>query len=190
MRTREEIMADMLLAFIHYSEYHEVITEELRRRLTVPQYFTCNDFAHFDLQCCTICHTSYPHYDMWDVTLCDDSHAWVCQPLVFLLMRQIHIRGSSKEEKLLTEILGPEPEDKHSDALTAAYSDAVTDDEKLLCCLRYLHHDYGRLAKDSSRSAEEIVANAKNETGNPLLSKPARYARVAGGREGNLEEPD
>jgi hypothetical protein len=39
---------------------------------------TCEDFKHLNTECCPICHTAYPHYDMQLLTPPHGRIAWVC----------------------------------------------------------------------------------------------------------------
>jgi len=39
---------------------------------------TCADFPDIGVTCCSICHSFYPHYDMYLEDMPDGSKAWVC----------------------------------------------------------------------------------------------------------------
>jgi hypothetical protein len=78
-------------AHLRSGGYADVIVAEMRhnRLPNANRYFTCDDFACFDVKCDDLCHSHYSHYDSWIVTLADGSFAWVCDPLKDLLTRQI-----------------------------------------------------------------------------------------------------
>ena len=82
--------------------YFKEIEVELAKRLTEESYLTCEDFDHFDVTCCDTCHTCYPHDEMWIVVLSDGRHAWVCDSIKHILMRQTDLTPVSPEtEKAL-----------------------------------------------------------------------------------------
>jgi hypothetical protein len=56
----------------------EIVIPELDRRLPEGDIKTCEDFKYLNVECCDTCHTFYPHYDMYLVTLPDCSRAWIC----------------------------------------------------------------------------------------------------------------
>lgn len=78
--------------------YAAVIVTEMRenRLPDAGAYFTCDDFACLNVKCNGLCHTHYSHYDSWVVTLADGSFAWVCDPLMEVLTRQINDRRIDK----------------------------------------------------------------------------------------------
>ena len=67
--------------------YSLIIEAELIRRLT-EEVLTCEDFDYFDAKCCAAACESDPHYEMIDVVMDDDRHAWVCCNLRNILIRQ------------------------------------------------------------------------------------------------------
>jgi hypothetical protein len=157
--------------------YPAIITDELERRLTDHEYLTCTSFDHLDVNCCASCHTGYPHYDMYDVTLDDGRHAWVCCPIRNILMRRVKTEGNPNEErpvKIFEEILGGAP-DPVVDRLNAANLAAKTDEDHLRYCLTYAHHVYGR--KRGHKTLETLVNRALRLPG----CGPAKNSKLAGG---------
>jgi len=153
-------VVDKLIA--EREEYSTVITAELEKRLTEEAYLTCEDFDHFDVNCCDTCHTCYPHYEMWVVVLSDGRNAWVCDSIRRILMRETKVVPSSPEEeekfKLLREIFGGNTPDPVEDALHEATLAATSDEERLYYCLRYAHHTYKR--KRGHQTVESLVSLA------------------------------
>jgi hypothetical protein len=67
-----------------YSEepdYEESIIAELLSKLPDTDIKTCDDFKHLNVECCDLCHTSYPQYKMHLVDLPDGGKAWICYPV-------------------------------------------------------------------------------------------------------------
>lgn len=158
--------------------YSSVIVEELERRLTEHQYLTCVDFDHFDVNCCANCHTGYPHYDMYDVTLDDGRHAWVCCPIRHILMREVRMIGGPVAEerlKLLQDIFGCPP-DPVEEKLHLANLAAKTDEERLSYCLMSAHHVYGR--RRGHNNIDALVSRALRLPGRG----PARGCQLSGNR--------
>jgi hypothetical protein len=54
------------------------VIAELEDRLPEGDIKTCEEFEYLRAECCDNCHTSYPHYDMYLVSLPDGSHGWIC----------------------------------------------------------------------------------------------------------------
>ena len=92
---------------------------ELEKRLTEKDYLTCEDFDHFDVDCCDTCHTCYLDSEMWIVVLSDGRHAWVCDSVEQILMRRTKTVPSSPEQekklKLLAEIFGGSGNASHTE---------------------------------------------------------------------------
>ncbi len=131
--------------------YSTVITAELEKRLTEETYLTCEDFDHFDVNCCDTCHTCYPHYEMWVVVLSDGRNAWVCDSIRGILTR----------------------ETKVEDALHEASLAVTSDEERLYYCLQYAHHTYKR--KRGHETVESLVSLALSLPGRG----PAQSSKLA-----------
>ena len=73
---------------------------------------TCSDFGHLNIQCCEICHTFYPHYEMSLVDVEGGGNAWICCAMDRALNPQRHSRlESSAEYKMLEMIFGGNNQD-------------------------------------------------------------------------------
>ncbi len=150
-------------------EYSPIIRAELEKRLTEPTYFTCADFEHFDINCCTAACESEPHYEMIDVILDDGRHVWVCCFIRNILIRRTRKPRSpdpapdgEERARLLGDIFGWKSE-PIEDELHAANMAATSDEEKLYYCLKYAHHKSGRTRGDES--VESIVQRARSLPG-------------------------
>jgi hypothetical protein len=99
---------------------------------------------------------------MWVVKLSDGRHAWVCDPIKDILMRQTGIMPVPPEVKkalkLLDEIFGGSDPDPIRDSLHDGAMAASSDEEKLYYCLKYAHHLRGR--KRGDEPLEELVSQA------------------------------
>jgi hypothetical protein len=161
-------------------EYPNILRRVLEERLSASEYLTCEDFAVFDVGCCPSCHDSVcEHYDMYQVTLADGRHAWVCCPMKSILFRQTKKDNDGsdpdfeKKAELLAEIFNSSP-DPVQEELHRASLAATTDEQRLTCSLRYAHHTYGR--KDGTETAETLVKRALRL---PVCG-PATRATIAG----------
>ena len=68
---------------------------------------TCSDFSHLRTECCVICHTFSPHYEMSLLDVEDGGKAWICCAMDRALNPQKHSRlRSSTAYKTLATILG------------------------------------------------------------------------------------
>ena len=76
--TKEEIIAKIISDLSCPSDYLDVVTAELRRRLPNQPLNTCDDFAFLSEKCCETCHTFYAHYDMDLIQSPEGGWAWVC----------------------------------------------------------------------------------------------------------------
>ena len=90
--TKDEIIAASLLAMRRVQgllaareagdgntdEYEDVVIAALAERLPEGDIKTCDDLRHLGIECCNICHTSYPHYDMYLERVPDGRRCWVC----------------------------------------------------------------------------------------------------------------
>jgi hypothetical protein len=142
--------------------YSPVIEAELIMRLTEDTFLTCEDFDHFDVKCCEAACESDPHYEMIDVILDDDRHAWVCCNLRNVLIRQTEPPPSNDPEAVEKKRLWGEifdwKADPVADRLHAANMAAESDEEKLYYTLKYAHHTSGR--KRGHKILETIVQRA------------------------------
>jgi hypothetical protein len=60
------------------AEYiRDVLLPEMQKRLPEGEITTCHDLQ-LDVECCSICHGFYPHYDMDAVQLPDGRNGWIC----------------------------------------------------------------------------------------------------------------
>ena len=114
--------------------YSPIIRAELAKRLTEEVYLTCEDFAHFGVECCEAACESEPHYEMIDVVLDDDQHAWVCCPIRDILIRQTEKPPPNDPEakeklRLWGEIFNWKS-DPVAEEMHAANMSAVSDREK------------------------------------------------------------
>ena len=127
--------------------YSPIIKAELIKRLSEETYLTCSDFAHFGVKCCDAACESEPHYEMSDVILADDRHAWVCCKICDLLIRRTKEPyddpEEEKEEKLWREAFGLKPDPVEEELHEAAIT-AKSDGQKLFYCLRYSDHKAGK----------------------------------------------
>jgi hypothetical protein len=182
--TREQIIDEIIEAQIRKigsdtsaAERESYLADQRRvllERLTETDYIVCSDFD-LDVLCCSSCHM-YATYDMWDITLADGRHAWVCDPYRHILMRKICVKPSpdSREEmRLLDEIFGganvPDPA---VETLNAALQSARSDSEKVRLCLQYVHHFYGRIR--GTLSIQELLRRNFRLIG----SAPAIQAKI------------
>jgi hypothetical protein len=134
-----------------------IIHAELIKRLTVEAYLTCEDFAYFDVKCCDAACESEPHYEMIDVILADDRHAWVCCRIRNILIRRTKKAPSNDPEMEKTAKRWAKAFGRKSDPveeqLHAANTAATSDEEKLLYCLKYADHKAGRKRGDKKLKA-------------------------------------
>ena len=67
---------------------------------------TCGDFSHLRTECCEICHTFSPHYEMSLLDVEGGGKAWICCAIDRALNPQKHSRlSSSAAYKTLATIL-------------------------------------------------------------------------------------
>jgi hypothetical protein len=114
---------------------------------------------------------------MWIVVLDDGRHAWVCDAIKDILMRQTKFVPSTPDVeealRLLDEIFGGSEPDRIGDALHAASMAANSDEEKLYYCIKYAHHKGNR--KRGHKTVETLVNRALRLPGRG----PARRAMTA-----------
>jgi hypothetical protein len=190
--------------------YADIIIAELRqKRLTdANRYFTCRDFTCFDVKCCPhSCHGHYSHYDASVVTLADRSFAWVCCRLTTILTRDIGRRDKDPvavaryneysvncyqshpkrlqlpvyELDLPTALKSIGPDEDYLNALVEANKAAESDDIKLKCCLRYVHHLYGRKGP-GRQTIDALVSLCKTDGRYRSISAPAIDWEIAGSK--------
>jgi hypothetical protein len=67
---------------------------------------TCSDFGHLHTECCEICHTLSPHYEMSLLDVEGSGKAWICCAMDRALNPQKHSQlASSAAYKTLATIL-------------------------------------------------------------------------------------
>jgi hypothetical protein len=101
-KTIQECTADAL-----YKE--EVIWPELQRILPRADLQTCADFCQLEADCCSTCHSFYPHYEMTLFEHSESGYAWVCCAVYAKLHGQ---SGGSEAAELLAAVFSPLPEDE------------------------------------------------------------------------------
>ena len=188
--------------------YEDMIIAELRqKRLSeAHQYLTCEDFSCFDVKCCPhSCHGHYSHYDGSVVTLANGSFAWLCCRLTTILTRVISARVKDPvavarynefavtcyqshpnrhqvpvyDLDLPSAIKRIGPDEDYLNALVEANKSAESDEIKLKCCLRYVHHLYGR--KGPARQPIDAIVNlCKTDSRYKDISAPAINCEIAG----------
>jgi hypothetical protein len=68
---------------------------------------TCTDFSHIHTECCEICHTFYPHYEMSLLDVEGGGKAWICCAMNRALNPQKYSPlASSAAYKTLAAMLG------------------------------------------------------------------------------------
>jgi hypothetical protein len=68
---------------------------------------TCSDFSHLHTECCEICHTFSPHYEMSLLDVEGGGKAWICCAMDRALNPQKHSQlASSAAYITLAKILG------------------------------------------------------------------------------------
>ena len=152
MKTRKQIIDQTLKAHEEIcggpDAYSPIIEAELIKRLTEDVYLTCEDFAHFGVKCCDAACESEPHYEMIDVILDDDRHAWVCCRIRDILIRRTKEPPSNdpeEEEKLrLWREIFNRKADPVEEQLHEAAMAAKSDGKKLFYCLLYADYKAGR----------------------------------------------
>jgi hypothetical protein len=142
--------------------YSVIMHTELEKRLTEPAYLTCTDFSHFEARCCCTCHGE-PHYMMIDVVLSDGRHAWVCDTIRDILIRQTKAPPPlddpewKAKDRLLKKIFGWK-RDPVEDRIHVSNMKARSDEEKLYYCIKYAHYRSG--IKRSRKQLKALVDQA------------------------------
>jgi hypothetical protein len=162
MRTKDQIIAATVIG--HETAcggpdgYSEIIRTELAKRLTEQNYLTCEDFDHFDVNCCAACHRE-PHYQMIDVILDDGRHGWVCCAIRMILTRRAEQLPSPDAggDELLDEESGMTPDSPGEQRLAASMA-GKSDEERLYHWLEYAHRRAGR--KRGHKRLETLVQRA------------------------------
>jgi hypothetical protein len=110
-------LADMKHVSIHEelslasdSEEEEIAIQTLEAKLGEIEpdrdIRTCADFSHLGAECCEICHTFSPHYEMALLDVEGGGKAWICCAMDRALNPQKHSRlRSSAAYKTLATIL-------------------------------------------------------------------------------------
>jgi hypothetical protein len=110
--TKLEIIAKTIAELSCPSDYIEVVTAELRRRLPDQAITTCDDFAVLsERKCCETCHTFYAHYDMDLIKIQEDEWAWVCCSVCDAIRLQVQSNASNTEVR---DMSGPHAKALHS----------------------------------------------------------------------------
>ena len=106
--------------------YDAIVIATLSERLPDGQIKTCDDLA-LSVECCTNCHTFYPHYDMCLEILPDGAAAWICCAVrSALLSPQPYPKERQRELMELEEALGGNPNSRQFENL--ADSDTQPED--------------------------------------------------------------
>jgi hypothetical protein len=107
---RKTVSSDRLSVAGDLGEEEIVIqTIEAKLREIEPdgEIRTCSDFGHLLTECCEICHTFYPHYEMSLLEVEGGGKVWICCAMDRALNPQKHSRlASSAAYKTLAAILG------------------------------------------------------------------------------------
>ena len=93
------------------SDEEEIVIQTLEAKLREIEpdrdIRTCSDFGHLLTECCEICHTFSPHYEMSLLDVEGGGKAWICCAMDRALNPQKHLRrASSAAYKTLATILG------------------------------------------------------------------------------------
>ena len=86
-------------------EYEEDIVTTLNELLPDGDIKTCEDFKHFNVECCGTCHTFLPETEMYRVELPEGGIAWICCPVHLRLFPETKVDESDPEQKLLDWVL-------------------------------------------------------------------------------------
>jgi hypothetical protein len=93
------------------SDEEEIVIQKLEAKLREIEpdrdIRTCSDFGHLLTECCEICHTFSPHYEMSLLEVEGGGKAWICCTMDKALNPQKHSRlAPSAAYKTLAAILG------------------------------------------------------------------------------------
>jgi len=100
---------DLSFASAPEEEKIAIQTLEAKLRKIEPdcEIRTCGDFGHLLAECCEICHTFSPHYEMSLLDVEGGGEAWICCAVDGALNPQKHSEPrSSTAYKTLAKILG------------------------------------------------------------------------------------
>jgi hypothetical protein len=97
MRRQDGLLAAKQSGDGSLDEYEAVVLAALAKRVPEGDISTCEDLRHLGVECCNICHTFYPHYEMYLEDLPDGRKAWVCCSVRFALLRPIGQAVPSEE---------------------------------------------------------------------------------------------
>jgi hypothetical protein len=93
-------------------EHRAIVEATLTERLPDTNFKTCEDFDLLPATCCEICHTLYPHYEMYVEDLPSGEKAWICCRVRSALFEPAHQSDDLRENFVdLERALGFEPED-------------------------------------------------------------------------------
>ena len=85
----------------------QTLDAKLRKIEPDREIRTCCDFGHLLAECCEICHTFSPHYEMSLLAVESGGEAWICCAIDRALNPQKHSQlASSAAYKTLATILG------------------------------------------------------------------------------------
>jgi hypothetical protein len=85
----------------------QTLEAKLRKFEPDREIRTCSDFGHLLAECCEICHTFSPHYEMTLLDVEGGGEAYICCAIDRALNPQKHSRlASSAAYKTLATILG------------------------------------------------------------------------------------
>jgi hypothetical protein len=88
------------------AEYiRDVFLPEMLKRLPEGEITTCEELQ-LDVECCSICHGFYPHYDMYMVELPDGRKGWICCAVRGVLFPETAIAADSPEALEFMRMLG------------------------------------------------------------------------------------
>jgi hypothetical protein len=105
------VSSDEELSFAGDLGEEEIVIQTLEAKLREiepdGEIRTCSDFGHLLTECCEICHTFSPHYEMSLLEVEGGGKAWICCAMDRALNPQKHSRlAPSSAYKTLAAILG------------------------------------------------------------------------------------
>jgi hypothetical protein len=106
--TKQEIIAKTLKDVREHQgidrlnlEYEEDVITTFNELLPDGDIKTCEDFKHFNVECCDTCHGFLPETEMYLVDLPEGGKAWICCPVHSELFPETKVDKSNPEQKLL-----------------------------------------------------------------------------------------
>jgi hypothetical protein len=105
------VSSDEELSFARILGGEEIVIQTLETRLREiepdREIRTCSDFGHLLTECCEICHTFSPHYEMSLLDVEGGGNTWICCAMDKALNPKKHSRfAPSAAYKTLAAILG------------------------------------------------------------------------------------